>query len=321
MSLRMAVLGLADIALRRIVPAMSRTPGVRLTVVASRDPARATAVARTLGVRAAPDYRAALEDPEVDAVYLPLPPAVRAPWVAAALAAGRHVLAEKPLTADRHQTAELAATAAARGLVLAENYMFVHHAMHRQVAALVAHRLGRLRAFEAAFAIPARPAGDIRLRPELGGGALLDVGGYPLRAARYFLGDELGVAGAALWRDPALGVDLGGAALLTRPDGVTAQVSFGLAHQYVSRYALVGDGGRLSVEHVFTPGPGVRGTAELACGGDRRTVRLVADDHAANRLAAFATAVRAGPALAADGADGADAVRQADLVAAVAALA
>jgi dTDP-3,4-didehydro-2,6-dideoxy-alpha-D-glucose 3-reductase len=291
--LRLGLLGCADVATRRVLPAVAASSEVTLTAVASRSADRASAVAAAFGGTPVPGYDALLGRTDVDAVYVPLPSGLHAHWVRAALRAGKHVLAEKPLTTGLAATTGLVELARARGLVLRENAMFVHHAQHRRVRELLADGvLGELRSMDAVFAIPPRPPGDIRLSPELGGGALLDVGAYPVRAAQLLLGPELDVVGAALEGAP---VDLAGAALLRRADGVLAQVAFGLRHFYGSAYRLHGSAGRLDVTHAFTPPAAHRPVLVLERAGSREEIVLPADDQVANAVAAFARAVRDGP--------------------------
>ncbi|MET9845390.1 Gfo/Idh/MocA family protein [Streptomyces ossamyceticus] len=293
-TVRLGLLGAADIAVRRILPAVSRAPGITLTAVASRDPDRAKALAAAYGADALPDYRAVLADPHVDAVYVPVPAALHADWVRAALEAGKHVLAEKPLTTDPRTTAELVALARKSRLVLRENHLFVHHPQHRAVLDLIARgAVGEVRAVSAAFAIPPRPPADIRYRPDLGGGALLDVGVYPLRAAQLLLGPALRVAGAVLRTDPARGVDVGGAALLCRDaDGATAHLTFGMEHRYTSRYEVLGSTGRLRLDHAFTPPPDHRPVLLLEGPDGVRRHELEPYDQCLGGVEAFARAVR-----------------------------
>ncbi len=239
--LRFGVLGCAGIARRRVLPAMAAADGVELTAVASRSAARAADTAARHGARPVTGYAALLRDPAVDAVYVPLPAALHAEWVAAALAAGKHVLAEKPLTCDPAQTRALLAGARRRGLVLRENVMFVHHGQHAVVRKLIADgEIGDVRALHAQFTIPAPADGDIRYDPALGGGALADIGLYPVRAAVHLLGTGLAVAGAVLSRGAGHRVGTAGAALLRRADGATAQLTFGMDHAYRSRYEVWG---------------------------------------------------------------------------------
>ncbi|MBC2906269.1 Gfo/Idh/MocA family protein [Streptomyces cupreus] len=293
----LGLLGCADIAIRKVLPALAATPGsgLRLAAVASRTPERAKEVAVRFGARAVTDYPELLTDPEVEAVYIPLPPALRAPWVRAALDAGKHVFAEKPLTTDPKETAALTALAESAGLVLMENYMFVHHSQHQYVRTLVADgAIGELRTLQAAFTIPPRPATDHRLRSDLGGGALLDGAGYPVRAAQFFLGDDLTVLGASLKPHETHDVDIAGDALLRHPDGVTAHISFGMEHFYVSRYQLLGSTGQITVDHAFTTPPDHRPVIRVDRHNHQELRTLPTDDQCANTLTHFATAIRTG---------------------------
>ncbi|MEQ4303849.1 Gfo/Idh/MocA family oxidoreductase [Plantactinospora sp. B6F1] len=294
---RLAVLGCADVAARRILPAVASVPGVRLIAVASRDRGRADAFAARFGGEPVHGYRSLLDRDDVDAVYLPLPPALHAEWIAEAVHAGKHVLAEKPLTTSAADTARLAELAARHGVVLMENFMFPWHGQHRAVRRLIDEgAIGDLQSFAATFAIPARPRHDIRYRAALGGGALLDVAGYPVRAALHFLGGGLEVRGAVLRHDRDLGVDVGGAALLAAPSGVTAELSFGLRHAYTSGYRFTGSTGRLSVEHVFTPPADHRPVLRLVTGDGAEERTLPPDDQYSRAIEAFVAAVRGGPA-------------------------
>ncbi|WP_328914217.1 MULTISPECIES: Gfo/Idh/MocA family protein [unclassified Streptomyces] len=285
---RLGVLGCADIAVRRLLPAVAATDGVRLAAVASRRAATAEAVTGTFGGQPVEGYDALLRRDDIDAVYVPLPAALHAEWVERALLAGKHTLAEKPLTTDARHTARLVGLARAKGLVLRENFTFVHHPQHARVRRLVEEgAIGRPLAFQAAFTVPPRPPGDIRLRPELGGGARLDVGVYPLRAALLLLGDELGLVGAALHHDETYGVDVGGAALLRRSDGVTAQLTFGMTHMYEAVYQLLGSEGRITVDRAFTTPAGQRPAVTLERAGGVRTPDWEPADQWARAVAAF----------------------------------
>jgi predicted dehydrogenase len=293
--IRFGVLGCADIAIRRMLPAIARCPDAVPAAVASRDRATAETTADRFGARAFDSYEAVLDDPDVDAVYVPVPAALHAVWVERALKAGKPVLAEKPLTTSYPETVRLVAFARDAGLVLRENVLFVHHGQHRAVRHLIAEgAIGRLRGLSAAFTVPARPAGDIRLRADLGGGALLDAGVYPLRAAMLLLGAELEVVAASLTHEPGYDVDLGGAALLRRGDGVTAQLSFGIAHAYESSYRLVGSTGRITLTHAFTPPPEHRPVIRLVGRDGEREVIRPAEDQCAAAVASFVAAVREG---------------------------
>ncbi|MFC8850056.1 MULTISPECIES: Gfo/Idh/MocA family protein [unclassified Micromonospora] len=293
--LRVGVLGCADIARRRMLPAFARVSDTEVVAVASRDPQRAARTAREFGCRPLTGYAALLDRSDVDAVYVPLPLALHAEWVEAALRAGKHVLAEKPLTDDPDRTAALVDVAAAAGLVLMENVMFVHHAQHVVVARLLREgAIGELRAFESTFTIPRLPDDDIRYRADLGGGALCDVGVYPVRAALHLLGPDLTVAGAVLTAGAGRTVDTAGAALLRTPDGVTASLVFGIEHSYRSRYELTGSTGRIVLDRAFTPPADHRPVVRVERFHGTEELRLEPDDQVVNTVTAFVTAVRSG---------------------------
>lgn len=311
--LRLGVLGCAEIARRRMLPAMAAHRAVALCAVASRSAGRAAATAAPYGARPVTGYAELLADSSLDAVYLPLPAALHAEWVEAALYAGKHVLAEKPLTTDPARTRALLERARSLGLVLRENAMFVHHGQHAAVRRLLADgAIGEPRALHAAFTVPAPPEGDIRYNPELGGGCLADIGLYPVRAAVHLLGTELDVAGAVLSAAPGRRVETSGAALLRRADGVSAQLTFGMEHAYRSQYELWGSDGRITVDRAFTPAADHRPELLLERASGTETVTLPAEDQAAAALTAFSAAVHGRPG----GADEeAELLAQADLLA------
>nr|BAO66535.1 3-ketoreductase [Streptomyces sp. MJ635-86F5] len=294
--LRIGVLGCAEIARRRVLPAMAASPSTEVYAVASRDRERAAEVARAFDCRPVHGYAALVGLDEVEAVYVPLPAALHAAWVETALRAGKHVLAEKPLTTDPERTRALLSLARDLGLVLRENVMFVHHGQHAAVRDLVADgAIGRVRSFHAAFTVPGRPDDDIRYRGDLGGGALFDTGVYPVRAALHLLGGGLEVAGAVLGAGPGRHVDTSGGALLRGPDGVGVHVTFGLENAYQSAYELRGTTGRIFLDRAFTPPADHTPVIRLEQGtGSVREVRLPAEDQVRNTVASFAAAVRAG---------------------------
>ncbi|RDG38174.1 Gfo/Idh/MocA family protein [Streptomyces corynorhini] len=262
--LRTGVLGCAAIARRTTLPALAADPSVRLVAVASRSRAKAEDVARAFGCEAVTGYAELLARDDIDAVYVPLPPALHTEWVGRALAAGKHVLAEKPLTTNLADAAELVAAARTAGLLLMENFAFLHHGQHDAVRALVDEgAIGEVRHLTAEFGFPPLPSGDIRYDPALGGGALLDAGVYTLRAASLYLGPETGVHGAVLRTDPGTGVDTAGAALVADPAGRTGQLSFGFDRAYRCAVTLWGSEGTLTLDRAFTAPPTLRPVLRL----------------------------------------------------------
>lgn len=292
--LRIGVLGCADIAARRMIPAIAAA-GHRTAAVASRTPGRAAVFADRFGCAAVDGYERLLERSDLDAIYVPLPVALHAEWAAAALDAGHHVLVEKSLTGAASTARRLAELARTRGRVLMENFAFLHHSQHRAVLDAVASgAIGEPRAYAAEFGIPPTDRTGIRYRPELGGGCLLETGTYPIRAAQLFLGADATAAGAVLEYDEPTGVEVSGSALLADSAGVTAHCTFGFTHHYRCTYAIWGSAGRLSLDWAFTPPPTVRPVLRVERQDHREERVLAADDQFRNTVRAFAEAVRSG---------------------------
>ncbi|MGX9886903.1 Gfo/Idh/MocA family protein [Streptomyces sp. NPDC002276] len=316
--LRLGLLGCADIAQRRALPSLARLRDFTLTAVASRDPGKAKHFARRFGAEPVAGYEELLLRGDLDAVYIPLPAALHAPWAFRALEAGLNVLVEKPAAVTAEEADRLTRLARRRGLVVMENFAFVHHSQQETVRTLLADgAIGELRSLSAEFAFPPLPTTDIRYRPELGGGALLDAGVYPLRAARMFLGDDLEVTGATLRVDTEHQVDVAGAALLTGPSGISAQVGFGFVHSYRCGYTLWGTAGRITLERAYSAPDDFAPVLVLERSGRTERHRLAADQQFTTLFGNFAAAIRrrdvAGPAH--------DVERQAHLVERVAATA
>jgi len=221
MGMRLGLLSTASI--NRLVLAGARaSDDVEVVAVASRDAARAEAYAGEHGIeRAYGSYEALLADAEIDAVYISLPNSLHVDWSVRALEAGKHVLCEKPLT-RRPEDVERAFDAADRaGRVLAEAFMYRHHPQTRKVAELVSEgAIGDLRAIRASFSFPLADLENVRMRPELDGGALMDVGCYCVSGARLLAGEPESVHGVQ--RLGPTGVDTTFAGVLRFPGDVVA---------------------------------------------------------------------------------------------------
>ncbi|SFX77417.1 Gfo/Idh/MocA family oxidoreductase (plasmid) [Streptomyces atratus] len=291
--LRMGVMGCADIAWRRTLPALVADAAIDVTAIASRSLGRATEFTDRFGGVPLAGYDVLLARPDVEAVYIPLPGMLHAEWVERALEAGKHVLAEKPMTASPTLTARLIEVARARGLVLLENYMFLHHSQHAAVREVIdSGVIGEVRGFSSDFTIPPKPDGDIRYQPQVGGGAFLDFGGYPVRAALHFLGGELDVVGAVFRQYGARDVVMSGSVLLCTPQGVPAQLTFGMEHSYRTSYEIRGSEGRLFLDRAFTPPESYQPVLRIERQNHREERVLPADHQFANVIAFFADAVR-----------------------------
>ena len=255
MSLRWGILGTARIN-RRVIPAIGLARRSELVAVASRDRARAEAYASEWSIpRAIAGYQALLDDSNIDAVYIPLPNTDHVPWTLAAIAAGKHVLCEKPLALDPHDVDRIAAAAAAARVVVEEGFMYRHEPLTTRVASLVNEgAIGTPRVVVSGFTFSLAADHNIRLNPALGGGSLWDVGGYPVTYAQLIAGDEPRmVSGNALWHRS--GVDEEFVGLLRFGAGMTANIYAGFRAAHRTWLEILGSDGRLTVPNPFRPGP------------------------------------------------------------------
>lgn len=291
--LRVGVLGCSAFALRAMVPALALTPGVTLSAIASRDPAKAEAAAKAHGGRAVSGYRAMVEDPDLDVLYVPLPTGLHEPWVMAALEAGKHLLVEKSLAADLRSARRMLDLAERRDLLVAENFLFRRHPQRTWVHERIAEgAIGRLVLFRACFTIPPLAGDNFRYDAALGGGALLDVGAYMVKSVAEFLGPAAVLRDASIETDAGRGVDVRGAASWRTPEGVVAQAAWGFDTHYQCTWEFLGTAGRLVCERALTPPPGFEPPVRLEAGNDRRELRLPAANHYVAQWEAVATAVR-----------------------------
>ncbi|MBU5422401.1 Gfo/Idh/MocA family oxidoreductase [Cellulomonas hominis] len=189
-TVRLGVLGAARILHDAVVAPAAQVPEVEVVAVAARDRDRAAAMAEREGIaRVLPDYDAVLADPDVDAVYVPTPAALHGVWMRRAIAAGKHVLCEKPFTANAAEAEEVAALADGSGLVVMEAFHSQHHPLWARLRALLADgAVGQVREAEADFCVDIADRSDIRWQESMGGGALMDLGVYPLRLLTHLLG-------------------------------------------------------------------------------------------------------------------------------------
>ena len=219
--MRLGLLSTANIN-RLVLGGAGASGEVEVVAVASRDADRAEAYAQEHGIpRSHGGYEALLADESVDAVYVSLPNSMHVDWSVRALEAGKHVLCEKPL-ARRPEEVERAFDAAERAeRVLAEAFMYRHHPQTKRVAELVRDgAVGRLRAIRAAFSFPLADPENVRMRPELDGGALMDVGCYCVSGARLLAGEPERVYGEQ--RLAPTGVDSTFAGVMRFPGDVVA---------------------------------------------------------------------------------------------------
>ena len=254
-ALRWGVLGSANIARKALIPAIHAAVGNDLVAVASRDAATAERFANESGDPSwYADYQSLLDDPQVDAVYVPLPNALHAEWTVRALEAGKHVLCEKPLATSPAECRRMHAAADDADRRLMEAFMYRHHPRTKRLLELVhGGTLGELRWVRASFSFAVRDPDNVRLDAALAGGALMDVGCYGVDVARALAGEEPDLAQAhAVWAPSGVDESLIGS--LRFPGGVVAQIACSLAAPRTETYEVLGSEGRIQVSQAFLPG-------------------------------------------------------------------
>jgi predicted dehydrogenase len=267
--LRVGILSTADIARKKVIPGMRTAPRVEVVAIASRDADQARRVADDLGIpRAHGTYEALLADPEVDAVYIPLPNHLHLDWTIAAARAGKHVLCEKPLALTAADAERMVEACRVEGVRLMEAFMYRLHPSWVAVRELVAAgRIGRLRAIQSWFSYFNDDPTNIRNIRAFGGGALMDVGCYSVNLSRMLFGGEPTRVEASITRDPAGGVDILTSALLEFGDGV-ATFTCSTRAEDDQRVHVYGTDGRISIGIPFNIPPDRPTHVYVTAGGD-----------------------------------------------------
>ena len=249
--MRLLILGLSSIAERRVIAASARVGAITEISIASKS--RQQPAAWPKAGRFFADYEAALRESEADIVYLSLPNALHDRWVMASLAAGKHVIVDKPAMMSREASARAVEQARRGGRLLAEATVFGYHPQFERLAAFVAE-VGPLTQAAAQFIIPPLPISNFRNHPELGGGCLLDMGPYAAATMRILGGDGISeVTALAGGRHPETGVDMGFSVLARLGNGGVFSGHFSFEGEYQNRLLVVGGSGSVLIERVFTP--------------------------------------------------------------------
>jgi xylose dehydrogenase (NAD/NADP) len=251
-----AVLGCANFARKRTIPAMLESPSVELVGVASRTLEKAEAFRSEFKLaRAYGSYEEMLADPQIQAVYIPLPNGLHAEWMIKAAENGRHCLCEKPFASNAAEARQVAETAKRSGVFVMEAFMWRFHSQHlRARKAIERGEIGPLRLMRASFSflLPRKP--NVRLVPELAGGSVMDVGCYPISAARFYFGEEPSVAYARGSVDPEYGVDMRMAGVLEFPQG-EALIDCSYSLPYRTELVIVGESGTITIPKPWLPDP------------------------------------------------------------------
>ena len=303
--IRIGILSPSDIATRRFLPALSKFVELVGIAVASkkewfgqidddsfslingREIDKANRIVSQYGGRVFPSYQSLISCGEIDAIYIPLPPALHFRWGKASLENKLHVLLEKPLTTSFQETKELVEIAKSNNLLIYENYAFEFHKQIETVKNILKSGvLGEIRLIRSSFGFPYRGSNDFRYNKSLGGGALNDCGGYPIKLATILLGGKTKVKYSKLGFIDNHDVDAYGFSVLENDEGMSAIASFGMDNTYKCELEIWGSKSTLYCPRVFTPPADFR-TKIILSGERNEEIAVEEDDYFKNSIERF----------------------------------
>lgn len=271
-TVRWGIMGTARHAAKTWLPGLNASASGAIAAIASRSADRAQQFADEFGIPTAHgSYEDLLADDSIDAVYIPLPNHLHKEWSIKAAEAGKHVMCEKPVGLNAAEAKDMAAAFEGTGLKFAEAFQWRHHPQGQKVRELVSSgAIGELKLLKAGFSFPLERQEDVRWEPEMGGGALYDLGCYPISAVRYITGKEpLSATAHIEWGDR--GVDTLVVATLAFPDGVLAHINCSFLLPLARYYTVCGADGTLTVNRAYNP-TGDKPSQVSRLGPDREVV-------------------------------------------------
>lgn len=291
---RIGIICPSEIAFRRFLPALKEArcfeyAGVAIASkeefvgatdeIMAKERAKAQTFVDNHGGKMYEGYSTLIHSDEVDAVYLPLPPGLHYRWAKEALTAGKHILCEKPCTTTLTNTEDLLKDANGKGLAVHENYMFAFHDQLEAVNEIVrSGEIGEVRLYRISFGFPMRAQNDFRYNKALGGGALLDCGGYTMKYASMLLGPTAELKYAQSNNIEGFSVDMYGSAALVNEGGITAQIAFGMDHNYKCELEVWGSKGTIYTNRILTAPAGLIPEVIIRKGNEEEKRNLPADD-------------------------------------------
>lgn len=279
--IRWGILSTAAIGRERVIPAIQQSHNGEVVAVASRSLDRARAFAADLGIpRAYGSYEELIADPEIDAIYNPLPNSEHAPWSIRAAEGGKPVLCEKPFASDAAEAQQMVDAFTSRSLTFAEAFMYRFHPQTVHLKKLVDDgAVGQVTAISSTFTFSIGSEGDIRLNASLAGGALMDVGCYCVNVMRLLAGEEPHQVGAVALFGAASRVDETLAGVLFFPSGIVGHFDCGFRTFRANYCEVRGTEGRILAEPVFNMEPGYAPTLRLWRGDSYETISVPAANH------------------------------------------
>lgn len=291
--IRIGILGCADIARRRFIPALLNSRSASFAAVASREPARLQPFVTAVNVPLL-RYQECISAPDIDLVYIALPNHLHEEWAIKSLELGKHVLCEKPLGLSAASIKRMLAAADPRELLLFENLMYLQHPLHDQVEKIIASgRIGPLRSLRAVFTIPDLTDGNFRMNPAMGGGAFHDLNRYPCSAALHFLKGKHHrfIRGSAGFQGD-LNIALEGETITDAGEQFSFEMAFGRPYQ--SSYEIGGEAGFIRVERAFTMPAEMENVIMVHAGGRDEQFRVPPCDHFLATIDHVCRLIRAG---------------------------
>jgi xylose dehydrogenase (NAD/NADP) len=257
--LKWGILGTAGIAKRSAIPGITQSETGIVAAIASRDLIKAEKAANELGIpKAYGSYESLLADPEIEAVYIPLPNHLHKEWTIKAAEAGKHVLCEKPFALDSAEAEQMVAACNTAGVQLAEAFMYRHHPRYERIKAIIrSGEIGEIRGIHSTFTFNnATDSNNVRYQRAMGGGSLYDVGCYPISAARFLLEEEpLAATVHAFFSPEHDGVDMMASGLLEFAGGRALTFDCGMWAAFRNTLEILGTKGRIEVPSAFVSPP------------------------------------------------------------------
>ncbi|GHU64200.1 NDP-hexose-3-ketoreductase [Clostridia bacterium] len=288
-ALKIGIIGGANIAYNRFLPALQEMDHVECVGVASNSESKRLLFDQQFGVPTYDNYDDLLNKSDVDALYIALPPALHFNWVEKGLLAGKHILCEKPFTDSFGNTEKSVKIATESRLAIFENYMFQYHSQVSRIRQLIQDGvIGDVRLFRSDFCFPQRERDDFRYSKQLGGGALLDAGGYVIKLATIFLGDSVQVTASNLKTVDGFDVNVYGSATFENMSGQVLQGSFGMDNFYRCSLEILGNQGRIFTNRIFTAPPDFRPEILIEhTNNESEIINLPPDNHFRNSIQNF----------------------------------
>ena len=258
---------------------LSKVSAEQIDELQKRERAKAQPFIDQYGGKIVEGYGALVSCEDIDAVYLPLPPALHYHWAKVAFEAGKHVFVEKPSTTCMKDTDTLIEIASQKQLAFHENYMFIYHNQLKALDDVVkSGEIGDVRLYRISFGFPMRQLNDFRYNKKLGGGALLDAGGYCMKYANYLLGGEAKVVTAQANGIDGFEVEMYGSATMANDKGTIAQIAFGMDNDYKCDIEIWGSKGTITSGRILTAPAGFVPNYTIKKNQDYETRELPADD-------------------------------------------